>query len=139
MTLKLKSKGINKIKPLKREDTAVYNGVYLITNKVNNKTYVGSSKDINRRIKTHKRELAEGSHNNRKLQKDYDKYGDENFEYTILEKDVEHELLTAYEKYWMYKYNSIVMYKGYNRIFSECTHSQLKYVYNLKEKNEGGK
>lgn len=136
MTLKLKSKGINKIKPLKREDTAVYNGVYLITNKVNNKTYVGSSKDINRRIKTHKRELAEGSHNNRKLQKDYDKYGDENFEYTILEKDVEHEFLTAYEKYWMYKYNSIVMYRGYNDNMPTLNHKSFKYVY---EKKEGKK
>lgn len=121
----------NSAKDAKNE--MIYNGVYLIENSVTGRKYVGSSSNIDRRIKTHKQHLQKGCHNNRKLQKDYDMHGIESFKFIILEKDVAHDLLTAYEKYWIYKHDAIVRYKGYNIKFPECTHAQLKYIYNMKE------
>ena len=115
------------------KDEMIYNGVYLIENSVTGRKYVGSSSNIDRRIKTHKQHLQKGCHNNRKLQKDHDIHGIESFKFIILEKDVAHDLLTAYEKYWIYKHDAIVRYKGYNIKFPECTHAQLKYIYNTKE------
>lgn len=115
------------------KDEMIYNGVYLIENSVTGRKYVGSSSNIDRRIKTHKQHLQKGCHNNRKLQKDHDMYGIESFKFIILEKDVAHDLLTAYEKYWIYKHDAIVKYKGYNDVMPTLNHSAFKYVYNLKE------
>ena len=115
------------------KDEMIYNGVYLIENSVTGRKYVGSSSNIDRRIKTHKQHLQKGCHNNRKLQKDHDIHGIESFKFIILEKDVAHDLLTAYEKYWIYKHDAIVKYKGYNDVMPTLNHSAFKYVYNLKE------
>lgn len=115
------------------KDEMIYNGVYLIENSVTGRKYVGSSSNIDRRIKTHKQHLQKGCHNNRKLQKDHDMYGIESFKFIILEKDVAHDLLTAYEKYWIYKHDAIVKYKGYNDVMPTLNHSAFKYVYNLKK------
>lgn len=115
------------------KDEMIYNGVYLIENSVTGRKYVGSSSNINRRIKTHKQHLQKGCHNNRKLQKDHDIHGIESFKFIILEKDVAHDLLTAYEKYWIYKHDAIVKYKGYNDVMPTLNHSAFKYVYSLKE------
>ena len=115
------------------KDEMIYNGVYLIENSITGRKYVGSSSNIDRRIKTHKQHLKKGCHNNRKLQKDHDMYGIESFKFIILEKDVAHDLLTAYEKYWIYKHDAIVRFKGYNDVMPTLNHSAFKYVYNLKE------
>lgn len=143
MTIKIKPKSFIKSnvklpdisnKNLKsNKEEMIYNGVYLIENSITGRKYVGSSSNIERRIKTHKQHLEKGCHNNRKIQKDYDKYGAKSFNYIILEKDIEPDLLTAYEKYWIYKYNSIVKYIGYNDMFPTLNHNAFKYVYNLKE------
>ena len=44
-------------------------------------------------------------------------------------KDLEEELLLAYEKCYMYKYNSMVKYKGYNQMFSTVNHKLFKQAY----------
>lgn len=65
------------------------NGVYVIKNLKNNKSYIGSTSCINgfkERWKTHKRELRKGIHSNDYLQKSWNKYGEDNFEFEILEK-----------------------------------------------------
>ena len=127
--LKIIEKEVNK-------NTEVFNGVYLIHNTFHNKKYIGSTKDINRRFKTHKRELEMGSHNNRNMQKDYDIAGPNQFNYIILEKNLDEEMLTAYEKYYMYIHDSIVMYKGYNDMFPTTNHKLFKQVYNIKHHME---
>ena len=60
-------------------------GVYKIINIVNNKYYIGSSKDIDFRIHKHFLELKGNRHKNKHLQSAYDKYGENNFRYIILE------------------------------------------------------
>ena len=107
----------------------ILSGVYRITCLANNKNYIGSSDNIMRRLKTHERELNEGSHNNRRLQHDYDKYGSEFFEFRVVFIDISKEKLTAYEKVAIYLYDSIVMYKGYNDIWPTTNHKMFKEAY----------
>ena len=113
----------------------ILSGVYRITCLANNKNYIGSSDNIMRRLKTHERELEQGSHNNRRLQHDYDKYGSGFFEFRVVFVDIPKEKLTAYEKVAIYLYDSIVMYKGYNDIWPTTNHKMFKEAYNdLKER-----
>jgi group I intron endonuclease len=110
-------------------------GIYLIKCIPLNKHYVGSSNNVQRRLQTHKRELAAGSHNNRLLQRDYDKYGENSFSFLIIYKDVPEDMLTAYEKVFCYKYDSMVRFKGYNDIAPTTNHKLFKEAYNdLKER-----
>lgn len=129
-------KTLDKLQEIEEENKKVFNGVYLIHNIEHDRKYIGSSKDINRRFRTHKRELSVGSHNNRFMQKDYDEVGPNMFKYIILERDIPEDLLTAYEKYWMYKHDSIVKYKGYNNMHPPCIHKNFKEVFKTKEKEE---
>lgn len=59
-------------------------GLYKITNKLNGKCYIGSSVDIPARFRCHKSYLRRGIHTNIHLQRAYDKYGRENFVYSII-------------------------------------------------------
>lgn len=109
-------------------------GVYCIRNIKDNKYYIGSSTNIDTRLKTHKQHLLKGCHNCRVLQKDFDKLGIDSFKFDIIEIVHNEDFLTAYEKYYIYKYNSIVKYKGYNEIFPTSNHKLFKEVYNKKTK-----
>lgn len=57
----------------------VISGVYSIQNNVSGKMYVGSSKDIYRRWKEHKRYLNNHKHHSMDLQNDWDKQGEKDF------------------------------------------------------------
>ena len=72
-------KSFNFKDPIK--STPKKSGVYVITNTVNFKVYVGSSKDVLRRITSHRSDLRRGISRNKNLQKDYDKYGEKIFTY----------------------------------------------------------
>lgn len=61
------------------------NGVYKICNKVNGKIYVGSSNNIKVRWAKHKALLRHHYHPNSHLQAAWDKYGEENFEFSLIE------------------------------------------------------
>lgn len=59
--------------------------IYAITNKVNGKTYIGSTITLPRlRWNTHKSALSRGIHHSYKLQSGWNKYGKENFEFSVL-------------------------------------------------------
>lgn len=60
-------------------------GVYKIANKLNNRFYIGSSKDIIQRIKDHCSKLASGKHCNSGLQRDCDHFGLAAFQFDVLE------------------------------------------------------
>ena len=68
-------------------------GVYEIKNKLNNKTYIGSSIQLNRRLWYHKHQLRKGTHHNIHLQRAWNKYGKDAFEFSILVVCEEHDLL----------------------------------------------
>ena len=60
-------------------------GIYKIENLVNGKSYIGQSSDINDRWRRHRSDLFRDGHENTHLQRAYNKYGEENFKYFILE------------------------------------------------------
>ena len=74
-------------------------GIYCILNKVNNKKYYGSSKDILNRFKRHKRDLRNGVHHNIHLQRSWNKHGEESFEFNIILECSEDELLLIEQEY----------------------------------------
>lgn len=75
-----------------------YSGIYCIENIVNHKTYIGSSKNIYSRLLKHFALLRHNKHENAHLQNAWNKYGEDNFTWTILEECYETEL-TKREQY----------------------------------------
>lgn len=76
-------------------------GIYKIINVVNNKFYVGSSVDLRKRKSKHFSELRHNKHNNKHLQRAWDKYGEASFVFVVVEElDREHDLLAA-ENIWL--------------------------------------
>jgi group I intron endonuclease len=60
-------------------------GVYVIINTINNKKYVGSSATcINTRWQIHLNDLKKIKHHSSKLQRSFDKYGEDNFLFFVL-------------------------------------------------------
>lgn len=59
-------------------------GVYKIVNKTNGHFYVGSSVNLNKRFWRHKNELRKDKHHCLFLQRAWNKYGEENFEFVVL-------------------------------------------------------
>jgi len=61
-------------------------GVYQILNRINGKRLIEDSTDIPAKWNRHQTELRFGSHRNTDFQKDWNEYGKENFEFSILSK-----------------------------------------------------
>lgn len=110
-------------------------GIYKITNKFNGKVYVGESLNIERRWEEHKKDLNNKTHHSYKLQKDYNKYGEEAFEFKViatLDKDISDIvgkfIGVIFEDIYMAKYNSIK--DGYNieRTFTEVFLNENKNI-----------
>lgn len=80
-------------------------GIYKITCLVTNEVYIGQSTAIARRWATHKRELKNGIHYNKHLQRTYNKYGESNFTYEILEQCPK-DKLNEREKFYIKMFNS---------------------------------
>lgn len=54
-------------------------GIYRIINLVNNKAYIGSARKFKTRFRKHKNALIGGNHHSLKLQRAWNKYGEDNF------------------------------------------------------------
>ena len=86
-------------------------GIYKIRNKKTNKIYVGKSVNIEERWKQHKSELFFKKHHNVDLQEDYNKFGEDIFEYSVLEL-CEKDKLFDRERCWIDTFNAREF--GYN-------------------------
>ena len=88
-------------------------GIYRITNLKNNKVYIGQAVDIEKRLEGHKRNLRGNYHINKHLQNAWNKYGEENFKFEIIE-ECEEDKLTEREQYWIDYYGGINDIINYN-------------------------
>lgn len=88
-------------------------GIYKIENKVNGKIYVGQSSIIETRWYNHVRELNKNIHTNKYLQSAWNKYGEKNFEFKILE-ECSIDSLDEREIFWIERLNSYYKINGYN-------------------------
>jgi len=59
--------------------------IYQIKNKINNKFYIGSTNNIKKRWNNHRSKLRNGKHENAYLQQAWNKYGENTFEFIVLE------------------------------------------------------
>ena len=60
-------------------------GVYIIINKKSGRRYIGSSVNLRARFKAHLKSLGQGKHANRHLQRAWDHYGEDAFQFLMLE------------------------------------------------------
>ena len=96
-------------------------GIYKIENKVNGKVYIGQSIDIEHRWSGHKSKLRNNKHQNDYLQKSWNKYGEDNFDFSVI-CECNKEDLDNKEIYYIDYYKS----------------TDSKYGYNLREGGESG-
>jgi len=73
-------------------------GIYKITNKINNKVYIGQSNNVEGRIAGHVKYLTLNKHKNKHLQSAVNQYGIINFNFEIIEECIE-EMLNERENY----------------------------------------
>lgn len=78
-------------------------GVYTIKNKASGKIYIGSSNNLEKRKQQHFKELREKRHINKNLQSDFEKYGEENFIFFVIEYSWRSNRLEIEQK-WINKY-----------------------------------
>lgn len=79
-------------------------GIYRIRNKINGHCYIGSAVVIKKRFNTHKHSLRNKKHHSIYLQRAWDKYGETNFSFEILE-NVEKQFLIEKEQYYLNELN----------------------------------
>jgi len=80
-------------------------GIYCIENTVTGKKYIGKSTNIDSRWKDHKNKFKNKKHSNPYFQNSYDKYGEENFKYSIIE-ICEKEELSEREIFYIKEFNT---------------------------------
>ena len=79
-------------------------GIYKIENTQNSHVYVGSAVNIKERWWTHRSLLRKGKHHSKYLQSAWNKYGEENFEFSVLEYCDRDDLIVR-EQFYMDTYN----------------------------------
>ena len=91
-------------------------GIYAIQNKINKKMYIGMTTDFKDRIEHHLWELRNNKHHSIKLQRAFNKYGEDNFDYYIVEemKESTFKELAEKERYYIKEYHSHISEHGYN-------------------------
>jgi group I intron endonuclease len=88
-------------------------GVYQIRCNTNGKIYIGSAVNLPVRWADHRRNLRQSAHRNKHLQKAWNKYGEENFEFTVLDYVTPAFLLRA-EQQWIDKSQCVDRKIGFN-------------------------
>lgn len=96
-------------------------GIYKITNKITGKSYIGQSIDIKRRWREHINRIGCLSN---QLYIDFQKFGIENFDFSIIE-ECKREELNDREIYWINYYDTYN--NGYNKIIGI---NQYKLIIN---------
>ena len=99
-------------------------GIYKITNKINGKYYIGRSDNIlgtAGRWKEHINRLDANNHVNNYLQNAWNKYGKDNFDFTIIEETAKEKLIEAEQKH-----------------LNEIKDDRRNLCYNLSFSAEGG-
>lgn len=86
-------------------------GIYIIRNKITKKVYIGSSDKVRKRLSGHLSCLRRNVHHSKHLQNAFNKYGEENFTFKLLE---ETKALFKKEEYWCKVYKANDRKYGYN-------------------------
>ena len=88
--------------------------IYKIENLLNGKCYVGSTINKRKRWSDHKKGLRNNKHHNAHLQNSWNKYGQDNFKFKIIEKVDNVDNLLKREQHWIDTLQVANRKKGYN-------------------------
>lgn len=99
-------------------------GVYLIKNNVTLRVRVGSAKDIQKRFSNYKARLR-GGNGNKLMQDDFNEYGEQSFEFIILEECLVKDLYVR-EKHYL------------EEVYDDCTYYNKNAVKNLEKRIRRG-
>lgn len=108
-------------------------GVYIIENIVTKQRYIGQSINTHRRMKMHLDSLRRRDHANKRLQHDFIKYGEVNFEFALLEEHAP-QFLHSMETYWINLLDAHCDDFGYNEMLTSHNKSGIKFKKRTKEK-----
>lgn len=86
-------------------------GIYLISDSLSQKVYVGASISLEERLAVHKRRLEQGSHPNKRMQEAFDP---EHFSFAILEEVESEELIKQREGFYIELFKSYEEESGFN-------------------------
>jgi group I intron endonuclease len=89
-------------------------GIYVILNLANGKFYLGSAVKISQRWHHHLSSLRRGVHENPYLQAAWKKYGEDNFQFEVVERVEDSFWLTAREQVWINETRCFDRTIGYN-------------------------
>ena len=81
-------------------------GIYAIENTLNGKMYIGRTRCLIERWLCHNANLRNNKHENRHLQRAFNKYGADKFMFNVIEYVDELNTLHLREGYWMYYYKT---------------------------------
>lgn len=90
------------------------NVIYKITNIKNNKIYIGSAAFYDKRVGDHVSNLRKNKHHNIHLQRAWNEDGENSFEFSILEKNIDRDLLREREQHYIDLYKPFIHFIGYN-------------------------
>jgi group I intron endonuclease len=112
----------------------IQSGIYKIRHIKSGKVYVGSAINFIKRWLDHKKELRGNYHHSILLQRAWNKYGENKFEFEIIEviKNPTKKKLEKKEQYWMDYYKSYDLMKGYN--ICPKANSRLGLQWSLKSR-----
>lgn len=112
-------------------------GIYQIRNLVNGKIYVGSAVNLRKRMYNHLNNLKHNKHCNIKLQNAYNKYGENNLVFEIIELVPDKEQLLDQEQYYIDTLNTVN--EGYNICPTAGNQLGLKHTLETKIKMRNAK
>jgi len=93
--------------------TTKKSGIYKITNSSNGKIYIGSAYNLSNRFSVHRYTLRNNKNKNKHLQAAWNKYGEQNFIFEIIEL-VDIGTLLQREQYWIDNFTPFKKEIGYN-------------------------
>lgn len=89
--------------------------VYKIENVQTQRSYIGASGNVNKRVASHKKALAAGRHPCKDLQSDWVKFGSDNFKFLVLQDVRGDEPLWEIEQDWILRHGGVDGQTTYNR------------------------
>ena len=113
--------------------------IYQIRNLINNKIYIGSAINFSKRCYNHRALLRKNKHHSKHLQSSWNKYGEENFVFEILEKIEDKNKLIEREQFYLDNSKSWDDKIGYNMNKSANSRLGTKWTneQKMKMKNYG--
>ncbi len=99
----------------------ILNAIYFIKNKLTGKFYVGSARDIAVRWRCHRTELRANKHHSCHLQAAWNKYGEDAFEWQVIERDIKEDHLEVTEQRYLDYVFGLGQQYNICRVAGNCT------------------